>query len=71
VSTGSLGGSAQADPDMQAYGRAIELFNAGRFQAAKEAFSKHLAASNRDLAYSAEQRMKICEQRLTLAQQPR
>ena len=54
-------------PDVQAFGRAVELFNGGRFQAAKEAFAKLVASPNRDMAYSAELRVKMCEQRLTRA----
>jgi hypothetical protein len=67
VSGRTPGGSADLDPNMQAYDRAIELFNAGRFQAAKDVLAKLVNAPNRDLAHSAELRMKICEQRLTLA----
>ncbi len=52
---------------MEAYDRAIELFNAGRYQAAKDVLSKLVSAPNRDLAHTAELRMKICEQRLTPA----
>src|SRR5436190_6152427 len=58
-------GSAQSDPDILAFGRAIELFNAGRFQAAKQALAKLVSAPDRNLAYSAELRIRICEQRLT------
>ncbi len=67
VSGRTPGGSVQSDPDMQAFGRAIELFNAGRFQAAKDALAKLVSAANRDLGYSAELRMKMCDQRLTRA----
>jgi hypothetical protein len=69
VSGGTPGGSAQLDPDMQAYGRAMELFNAGRFQSANGAFAKLVSAPNRDLAHSAEVRVKICEQRLSASKQ--
>jgi cytochrome c-type biogenesis protein CcmH/NrfG len=47
----------------------MELFNAGRFQAANGAFAKLVSAPNRDLAHSAEVRMKICEQRLSASKQ--
>jgi hypothetical protein len=63
----TLVGSADSDPDMEAYDRAIELFNAGRYQAAKDVLVKLVSAPNRDLAHTAELRMKICEQRLTPA----
>ena len=41
--------------------RAIALFHAGRFQAAKEVFAELAGARNRDLAHSAELRIRICE----------
>lgn len=58
--------STQPDPELALYGRAIELFNAGQFQPAKEAFEKLAAARNRDLAHSAELRIRMCERRLAL-----
>jgi hypothetical protein len=54
------------DLELALYGRAIELFNAGQFQPAKEAFEKLAAARNRDLAHSARLRIRMCEQRLAL-----
>jgi len=52
------------DPELSIYERAIALFNAGRFQAAKEAFAEMAVARNRDLAHSAELRMRMCDKRL-------
>jgi hypothetical protein len=52
------------DPELLIYDRAIALFNAGRFQAAKEVFAELAVARNRDLARSAELRIRMCEQRL-------
>jgi hypothetical protein len=43
------------------------LFNAGRFQAAKEAFAELTSARNRALAHSAELRIRMCEKRLAPA----
>jgi hypothetical protein len=51
-------------PELVVFDQAIALFNAGRFQAAKEAFAELVAARNRDLAHSAQLRIRICEQRL-------
>lgn len=58
---------SQPDPELFIYERAIVLFNAGRFQAAKEAFAKLTGARNRDLALSAELRIRMCEKRLAPA----
>lgn len=55
------------DPELFIYERAIELFNTGQFQAAKEKFAELTTARNRDLAHSAEWRIRICEQRLAPA----
>jgi hypothetical protein len=52
------------DPELSIYERAIALFNAGQFQAAKEAFTELAVARNRDLAHSAELRIRMCEKRL-------
>jgi hypothetical protein len=57
-------GAPQPDPELFIYDRAIALFNAGRFQSAKEAFAELAVARNRDLAHSAELRIRMCEQRL-------
>jgi hypothetical protein len=54
----------QPNPELLIYDRAIGLFNARRFQAAKETFAKLAVARNRDLAHSAELRIRMCEQRL-------
>jgi hypothetical protein len=53
------------DPEFVIYEDAIALFNKGRFQDAKEAFAKLAGARNRDLAHSAELRIRMCDQRLT------
>ena len=55
------------DPELVVYEEAIRLFNAGQFQAAKEAFAELANARNRDLAHSAELRIRMCEQRLAPA----
>jgi TolA-binding protein len=52
----------QPDAELLIYDRAIALFNAGRFQAAKEAFAQLAVARNRDLAHSAELGIRMCEQ---------
>ena len=57
----------QLDPELALYGRAIDLFNSRQFQPAKEVFERLLAARNRDLAHSAELRIRMCEQRLAPA----
>ena len=54
----------QSDPDLIIFERAIALFNAGRFRAAKDAFGEIAVARNRDLAHSALSRIRMCEQRL-------
>jgi TolA-binding protein len=56
----------QRDTEVLIYARAIALFDAGRFQAAKEAFAELAAARNRDLAHSAALRIRMCEKRLGL-----
>jgi hypothetical protein len=60
----------QPDPDLGIYERAIGLFNEGSFQAAKETFAELAGSSNRNLAHSAEMRIRICEQRLAPALLP-
>ncbi|HEV2691134.1 MAG TPA: hypothetical protein VGV35_21405 [Bryobacteraceae bacterium] len=52
------------DPELVIYERAIAFFNAGRLQAAKDTFAELLNARNRDLAHSAELRIRMCEHRL-------
>lgn len=60
----------ESDPELIVFTRAIALFNAGRFAAAKEAFGKLTEARNRDLAHSAKLRIRMCEQRLALPEKP-
>jgi len=55
------------DQELATYERAIELFNAGQFRAAKETFMQLTNARNRDLAHSADLRIRMCEQRLSPA----
>ena len=55
----------QPDSELLIYDRAIELFNAGQFQGAKELFIKLVVASNSDLAHTAGLRVRMCDQRLT------
>ena len=55
------------DPELVIYEHAIVLFNEGRFQAAKKAFAELAGARNRDLAHSAELRIRMCNQRLAPA----
>ncbi len=62
--------SIQPDPDLIIFERAIALFNAGRFQAAKDAFAELAVAHNRDLAHSATSRIRMCEQRLAPTENP-
>jgi hypothetical protein len=61
---------AQSDPDLIIFEHAIVLFNAGRFQAAKESFAELAVARNRDLAHSAALRIRICDQRLARPENP-
>jgi hypothetical protein len=56
--------ATKPDPELVVFDQAIALFNAGWFQAAKEAFAALVAARNRDLAHSARLRICICERRL-------
>jgi len=60
----------QSDPELIIFERAIALFNAGRFQAAKDAFAELAVAHNRDIAHSATSRIRICEQRLAPPDNP-
>jgi hypothetical protein len=60
----------QSDPELIIFERAIALFNAGRFQAAKDAFAELTVARNRDLAHSATLRIRMCEQRLAQPENP-
>jgi hypothetical protein len=60
----------QSDPDLIIFERAIALFNAGRFQSAKEAFAQLAIARNRDLAHSAALRIRMCDQRLAPTENP-
>ena len=55
---------ATKSPDLHLYERAMELFNACNFQAARESFLTLTKSTNRDLAYSAGQRVKMCDRRL-------
>jgi hypothetical protein len=61
---------AKSDADLIIFERAIALFNAGRFQAAKESFAELAVARNRDLAHSAALRIRICDQRLAQPENP-
>ena len=54
----------QVDPELVAYAQAIQLFNTGRFEAAKAKFAGLTNAQNRELAHNAELRIRMCEQRL-------
>ena len=54
----------QDETDLALYERAIQFFIAGRFQEAKELFATLLNIPNRDLAYTAELRIRMCDQRL-------
>jgi hypothetical protein len=60
----------QSDPELIIFERAIALFNAGRFQAAKDSFAELAVARNRDLAHSATSRIRMCEQRLAPREDP-
>ena len=64
VGSGPAGASATENPDLHLYERAMELFNACNFQAARESFLTLTNSTNRDLAYSAGQRVKMCNRRL-------
>ena len=58
------GGHSAMDPDFQLYERAMEVFNAGNFQAARESFLRLANSTNRGLAYSAGLRLKMYNRRL-------
>jgi hypothetical protein len=60
----SVGAHATENPDLHRYERAMELFNAHNFQAARESFLTLTNIANRDLAYSAGLRVKMCNRRL-------
>ena len=60
----SAGAHATKNPDLHLYERAMELFNACNFQAARESFLTLTKSTNRDLAYSAGLRVKMCNRRL-------
>jgi hypothetical protein len=60
----------QRDPELIIFERAIALFNAGRFQAAKDTFAELAVAQNRDLAHSATSRIRMCDQRLAPPDNP-
>jgi hypothetical protein len=60
----SAGAHATKNPDLHLHGRAIEVFNPGNFQAARESFLTLTNSTNRDLAYSAGLRVKMCNRRL-------
>ena len=60
----SAGAHATKNPDLRLYERAMELFNACNFQAARESFLTLTNSTNRDLAYSAGLRVKMCNRRL-------
>ena len=55
------------DPELVIFEGAINRFNAGQFESAKKEFAKLTSACNRDLAHSAELRIRIFEQRLAPA----
>jgi hypothetical protein len=57
-------GHSNLDPELVIYEEAVQLFNAGRFSAAKEKFVELISSRNRDLAHSAESRIRMCKQRL-------
>jgi hypothetical protein len=58
------GAHATKNPDLHLYERAMELFNACNFQADREFFHTLTNSANRDLAYSAGLRVKMCNRRL-------
>jgi hypothetical protein len=57
------GAHGTKNPDLQLYERAMELFNACNFQAFRESFLTLTNSTNRDLAYSAGLRVKMCNRR--------
>jgi hypothetical protein len=58
------GAHASKNPDLHLYERAMGLFNACNFQVARESFLTLTNSTNRDLAYSAGLRVKMCNRRL-------
>jgi hypothetical protein len=58
------GAHATENPDLHLYERAMELFNACNFQAARESLLTLTNSTNRDLAYSAGLRVKMCDRKL-------
>jgi hypothetical protein len=59
---------ASLDSDLQLYERTMEMFDAGNFQAARKYFLRLTNSTNRDLAYIAGQRVKMCDRRLATAE---
>jgi hypothetical protein len=54
-----------SDPEAQTFDQAMELFNAGRFGAAKQMLEPLLETHNLQLAHVVKLRILMCEQRLT------
>jgi hypothetical protein len=57
------GAHATKNQDLHQYERGMGLFNACNFQAARESFVTLTNSTNRDLAYSAGLRVKMCNGR--------
>jgi hypothetical protein len=55
------------DPEAKAFDQEMELFNAGRFEAAKQILEPLLETRNLQLAHVVKLRILMCEQRLTRA----
>jgi hypothetical protein len=55
------------DPEAKTFDQAMELFNAGRFEAAKQILELLLETHNLQLAHVVKLRILMCEQRLTKA----
>jgi hypothetical protein len=55
------------DPDAKTFDQAMELFNAGRFEAARQMLTPLLETHNLQLAHAVKLRILMCEQRLTRA----
>ena len=56
--------SVNRDKQVQFYERAMELFHAGDFATAKDAFEAAIAGPSREMAHSARVYQRVCERRL-------
>ena len=58
-----VAGNDQRSRDLNAFTRAVSLFNAGKFDEAKELFDQVAGTADRSMADAARSRALICERR--------